>query len=519
LDARLIPGTTGAAYPVVSADGESVGYVEGFVLWRTAIDGGTPAVVSRALGGTGLIGASWGRDDTILCALPEGILRVPADGGAPELVIAAKQGESIGTPHLLPDGESVLFSVSTATGAQRWDEAQIVVQSLRTGERTVVMQGGSDARLVPTGHLVYAVGSDLFAVAFDLRRLEVRGRPVPVVRGVQRAVVLGLLGGDTANYGVADNVTLVYLRGAGTVSGGTRLASVMPGGERDVIDLPASQYAHPRLSPDSRWLAVERQDAAGVDIWLYETSGVTSLRRLTEGGSNRDPVWSSDGDYIAFQSSREGDAGIFWRRADGTGSVERLTRPEVEAVHIPEDWSPRDGRLAFTVMKGGQAELWFWAQADGSTERFGELESQGPLNAVFFPNGQWIAYTERRGNGARIYVDSVSSPGTRYQLGQDGNHHPLWTPDGTQLIYYFQNGAVEAVNVLTALTVGFARPTALAGFSPFNVSPSSSLNHDVATDGRFVSVVAESESTGSSVGSVVVVENWDQELKRLIPTH
>ena len=117
---------------------------------------------------------------------PEGILRVSATGGTPELVIPAQEGEAVYGPQLLPDGESVLFSVTTATGATRWDQAQIVVQSLRTGERTVVWQGGSDARYVPTGHLVYALGDALFAVAFDADRLAVSGGPVSVVEGVAR---------------------------------------------------------------------------------------------------------------------------------------------------------------------------------------------------------------------------------------------------------------------------------------------------------------------------------------------
>ena len=96
----------------------------------------------------------------------------------------------MGSPRLLPDGASVLFSLTTATGPTRWDQAQIVVHSLRTGARTVVMQGGSDAQYAPTGHLVYSVGNDLLAVAFDLDRLTVSSRPVPVVRGCSG---LGLL--------------------------------------------------------------------------------------------------------------------------------------------------------------------------------------------------------------------------------------------------------------------------------------------------------------------------------------
>ena len=336
LDARLIPSNDGelSFNPFFSPDGQSVAYGAADGLRRIAITGGAPVVISAAPEGGGTFGSSWGADNTIFAGNRRGIWRVSANGGTLELVIPATEGESMGTPRLLPDGESVLFSVTTATDATRWDQAQIVAQSLRTGERTVLVEGGSDARYVPTGHLVYALGSVLLAVAFDLDRLEVSGGPVPLVQGVQRSQVPAL-GSDTANYGVSDAGTLIYVPGSSSVAWAGRVAWVTPGGDQEVIDLPAGEYAHPRVSPDGRWLAVERQDNGGTDIWLYETSGATALRRLTEGGNNRYPVWSRDGEHVAFQSSREGDAGIFWQLTDGTGSVERLTAPEGEGCPRP----------------------------------------------------------------------------------------------------------------------------------------------------------------------------------------
>ena len=212
LEARLIPGTEkDLAGPFFSPDGQSVGYyaLEGSQLERISISGGTPIVIADA---TGIpFGASWGADGTILFAQPEGILRVSANGGTPELVIAAEEGEQVHGPQLLPDGDSVLFSVTTATGDTRWDEAQIVVQSLSTGARTVVVQGGSDARYLPTGHLIYALGTNLLGTTFDTENLSVSGGVVPLTQGVLRAVVPSS-NTASANYGVSDQGTLVYGR-------------------------------------------------------------------------------------------------------------------------------------------------------------------------------------------------------------------------------------------------------------------------------------------------------------------
>ena len=220
LNARVISGTGASNLnplnPVFSPDGQSIAYFVTGEVRRIATSGGAPVVIAKVQEGAqtgGISGASWGADNTILYSMSSGIWRVSADGGTPEVVIAAQKGGSMGSPSLLPDGESVLFSFTTATGATRWDQAQIVVQSLRTGTRKMVLQGGSAPRYVPTGHLVYAVGNDLFAVPFDAKRLIAGGPAVPVVQGVQRSAVAASYG-DTANYGVSDTGTLVYLQRA-----------------------------------------------------------------------------------------------------------------------------------------------------------------------------------------------------------------------------------------------------------------------------------------------------------------
>ena len=140
-------------------------------------------------------------------------MRVSANGGVPQLVVPAKEGEFVYGPQLLPGGDAVLFTATTVIGRNRWDAAQVVVQSLSSGERTVLLQG-SDARYVATGHLLYAQDDALFAVPFNPGRRALLGGPVSVVNSVVRA-------GDqarqtpAANYGISDNGTLVYLTGRG----------------------------------------------------------------------------------------------------------------------------------------------------------------------------------------------------------------------------------------------------------------------------------------------------------------
>ena len=137
---------------------------------------------------TNPFGASWGADNTIVFGQPEGVMRVSANGGTPELLVATEKGEQVHGPQMLPGGRWVLFSLTRGSGDTRWDVAEIVAQSLESGERKVLWRGGSDARYVPTGHLIYALDDALFALPFDLERLEVSGGPVPLLAGLQRAL-------------------------------------------------------------------------------------------------------------------------------------------------------------------------------------------------------------------------------------------------------------------------------------------------------------------------------------------
>ncbi len=188
LEARIIPGTEEAlTNPFFSPDGQWVGYWSGddAQLKKIAVSGGASVPLCEA---TNLFGASWGDDNTIVFGQPEGVMRVSENGGEPELLVATEQGEQVYGPQILPDGKSVLFTL-VAAPATSWDEAQIIVQSLDTGERKAVVEGGSDGRYVPTGHLVYALEDVLTAVPFDLASLAVTGGPVSIVEGVARAPV------------------------------------------------------------------------------------------------------------------------------------------------------------------------------------------------------------------------------------------------------------------------------------------------------------------------------------------
>ncbi len=181
LEAHPIPGTDEIpTNPFFSPDGQSVGYWSQTdeQLKRIAISGGAPLKICDVE--VNPYGVSWGEDGMIVWGEPGGVMRVSGNGGTAEVLVLNEEGEIHG-PQVLLDGKSVLFTRTTLTGGaarSRWDEAQIVVHSLDTGEQKELLAGGSDARYVPTGHLVYALEDGLFAVPVDLASLEVTGGQV-----------------------------------------------------------------------------------------------------------------------------------------------------------------------------------------------------------------------------------------------------------------------------------------------------------------------------------------------------
>ena len=148
-------------------------------------------------------------DDTIVFGQSNGISEVSANGGEPRVLVEGPNDGGYHGPQKLPGGNALLFTLNDA--AANWNDSTIVVDRLDTDERKTLIRGGSDARYLPTGHLVYAVESTLFAVPFDLRKLDVTGGPVPVVEGV-----MGPTNRGAAQLSFSDDGTLAFVSGVGS---------------------------------------------------------------------------------------------------------------------------------------------------------------------------------------------------------------------------------------------------------------------------------------------------------------
>ena len=282
-------------------------------------------------------GASWGTDDMILYGQPEGIMQVPGTGGTPELLIPTEDGERVHGPQMLPGGEWVLVTVRAAD-SEFWDEAEIVAQSVTTGERTVLVNGGRDGRYLPTGHLVYSTNNVLFAVPFDVDSREVTGGPVPLVEGVQEA----LGNGGAAQFSVSDSGSLVYRPGSSGSGGVVTLVWVDREGNDESLSAEPRTYSNPRVSPDGTRVAVDIADGDNTDVWIWDLERETPTQFTFNEGFDGFPLWTLDSARVVFQSQREG-GGLFWKSADGTGQIEQLL--ENPNGPRPYGWSADGGLI------------------------------------------------------------------------------------------------------------------------------------------------------------------------------
>jgi Tol biopolymer transport system component len=518
LEMQAVPGTDtlGDVFaPAFSPDGRALAFWSGDgTIKRVPIEGGAVVTLCPADNPYGL---SWGESGIVFAQGEKGVvMRVSANGGTPEVIARASPGEIVSGPEVLPGGRFVLFSVTADASVERWDKARIVVRALDTGQDRTVINGGSDARYLPTGHLVYTTGSVLFAARFDATTAQLEGAALPVLSGVRRA----LPGIGTAHYALSNAGTLVYVPGAAAASTIVDLGLFDRAGNVTRLKLPAGAYSQPRVSPDGRHLAFSVADGQEDFVGLYELSGLKAMRRLTLRGNNRFPVWASNGTRVAYQSDSDGDVSVYWQPADGSGTPERLTRAGAGESHAPESWSPASNTLLFSARKDGAETLWALSLADRKATPVADVRSTVPVNAVFSPNGRWIAYQSDQSGRITVYVQPVPPTGAAYQLvprGIDVPHEPMWSPDSKELFYNPRAGSFEVVAVTTEPHFEFGIPIALP--RPFRLTPPQGRrSYDVTPDGRLVAVILpESGDESAGAPQLALVLNWHEELKEKVP--
>jgi serine/threonine-protein kinase len=443
---------------------------------------------------------------------------VPAAGGAPAPLTTLDEGQVTQRfPQMLPGGRAVLFMQHSSTGG--YEEAHLVVQELPAGPRKVIVRGGYFGRYVASGHVLYVHEGTMFAVPFDVRRLEVSGEATPVLEGLMSGP------GGGAQMAVSASGTLVYRPGASTVSQPS-LQWLRRDGKVSVLSATAD-WSAPAFAPDGRRLAFDINDGKQISVWVYDWQRDTMSRLSTVGTCVR-PVWTPDGHRIVSACLSPGVQGAWaltLQNADGTGEAVRLFESKVPV--IPSSWHPDGKSLAYMEgpstggtgwdawivrIEGDEASGWK-AGTPAVFLKTASLEQE----PMFSPDGKWLAYVSDETGRPEVYVRAFPGPGGKWPISTGGGHQPTWSRTRNELIFTTLAPGYQFMAVPYSAPGGvFAadkpRAWAAARFR-LRVRPTPSRYYDVHPDGdRLAFAMRDNESTGPD--HVVFVLNFVDELQR-----
>jgi Tol biopolymer transport system component len=512
--ATELAGTEGAFAPFFSPDGRWVAFFAETKLKKLSVEGGAPVVLCDAARGSG---GSWGEDGNIIASLsfPGALSRVSSTGGTPTPVTELAQGEvNQAWPQILPGGKAVLFTsnVPGDLNLTGFNEAStsIEVISLKDRRPKTLLKGIFGRYLATSdggGHLVYINNGTLFAVAFDLNALDVRGTPVPLLEQVAYNPQ-----SLSAQFDFSQTGKLLYRSGGTARSGEVTVQWLDSEGKTQPLLAKPDSYLRPSLSPDGARLAI-----ASSDVWVYDWQRDTMMR-LTFGARAIGPIWSPDGRYILFQ----GPGGMFGTRSDGSGKSQSLTQSK--NAQVPWSITADGKRLAFHEV--GQTSISIWTvdlENDGTGPRVGkpELFSQTRFDEMypsFSPDGRWLAYASNESGTAQVYVRAFPGKEGKWQISNNGGVLPEWAHNGRELFFRTLDNQIMTAGytvrgdsfVADKPRVWSEKRIANLGLLP---------NYGLTPDGkRIVALLpAESPQGQQAQNHVIFLENFFDELRRKVP--
>jgi eukaryotic-like serine/threonine-protein kinase len=493
-----------------SPDSRFIAYGDNKQLKKIDITGGPPQNLTEV---APAIGGSWNSDGTILVGSTRGILKLSANGGTPTTVTKpASPQEAHGHPVFLPDGRHFLYVRGLPPGKRTINvgdlnaapDAQNQTPILTNDYGVSVTTSTSGAPLV-----LFLRDGTLLGQEFEMNALTLTGSPVTVMEQVA-----GVQGAALGHFSVSKTGTLVFR----SISGNNRQLTWYTR-QGDIAGRPAEPgpYGTMKVSPDGSKAAVVQNDPrqpGNSDIWIIDLTTGASTRFTFDSGSDSQPVWSPDGRFLAWQSFRNNQMGIYRKAADGSGADELLTSGN--GITNLTDWT-HNGYLIYTI--GGDVQaLPANPDAEGKRTPTPVIQSSAQERGAYVsPDNRWIAYMSSETGRDEIYVQPFSVGGAKvsgkWMVSRGTRGMARWRADSKELMFVNGDGAVVAVDVAagSAFQAGaprklFQMPLELLS----NANPGTLA--DATRDAQRVLLVMPVQE--NSQRELAVVLNWQDRLKR-----
>jgi serine/threonine-protein kinase len=496
-------GDVNAREPFFSHDGRWVGFRSDGTVKRMSVDGGLAQPIVELPAHMGKLGTSWHSDGSLFIGGGRtGLLRVSPSGGTFETLITPSEGRSIWYPQLLPGGRTVLYTESP----ERPDAGELRLFDLHT-RTSKVLRRGAAGRYLSSGHLVFVANQTLWALRFDMDRLETRGTAVPMLTGIRVDPE-----GGAVNVVIGDGGTLAYVP---SIPLHRTLVWVDRRNVETPLEAPPQAYSNPRVSPDGTRILVTMRDG-GQDVFVWDITRRV-LRQLTNDEvANNVATWVGN-DRVAFSAQIGASVQIFLKNADGSNQARQLTDNPNGVYPFS---ASRDERLLFVTQypqQGGPANLAVIPVETPDRRRVMNISGNNP---AILPAGRWLAYHANGPGGVDVYVLPFPEvdPGG-FQLTHGGGRWPSWSDDGTELYYATTpttgEMSIHAVPVKAGPPSGWGQPRRLIT-GRYSQVGGGDRPYDVHGD-RFL-VMKEHAATGSAPRQeIIVVLNFLDELRRRVP--
>ena len=495
MTAQPLSGTTDPHDPVWSPDGQSIAFFADGKLKKVAASGGSVQTLCDAPDGRG---ASWG-DSGIIVFAPNilgALSKVPAMGGKPTPVTsldAGRQEDSHRQPFFLPDGRHFLF---IARSAKR-ENTRVDIGSLDTDERIHVLNIESKAVYTPPGYLLFlnqGTEGSLMALPFDAKRLRASGDPIPVDAQMPF---------DVSTFSASSTGVLAF-----TSVPPHRLMWFDRSGKPLPIASSADRISNIALSADGKRVAARRFFQGNYDIWVIDLARGTTSRATSNPAPDGAPVWSPDGERIAFSSERGRAGNIYVTEASGTGGEEAVLSSD--QPNDPTDWSP-DGRFLLFTRQDPVTAKDLWAlPLFGDRRAFPVMQTQFiEEQAHLSPDGQWMAYVSNESGRWEVYLQGFPRSSGKWQVSTAGGSQPRWRRDGREIYFVDPKSTLYAVGVNLGAKVLIAQPQNLFPISLGDYAMGGRYAVTAAGD-RFLVNIDDSAETRA----INVVLNWPAALKK-----
>ena len=517
-NSELIPGTEGGGWPFFSPDGKWLGFVAEGELRKMLLSGNQPTKIADVP--DNFFGVTWSKDNVIVIGTStEGLYKVSALGGQPEVLTTPEDNRSHRLPEFFPDGKSILFMnwPGSQNTSRYYETSKISIVSLESPSQVEnIIEGGLSPKYIGSndntfGYILFGQVNGILAAPFDPKSNLILGTAVPVLNKVN------VNNSGLVNFHVSSTGLISFLPDRRIGQNTRNVGFVDFNGKFTLISKKNALYGLPRISPNGQYLAVSVGGGLG-DIWTFDLeSDQDMFNQLTFKENTQWAFFSHDGKNITFRNNSK--SSISQVSSDGSGKLIELFKLKNE--EISSSWSPNGKYLAYySINRQTNRDIGYWNTESKTHTKFTKLPGNEGASMIS-RNGKWIVYVSDETGTLEIYVESFPNGGSKRKISENGGSEPVWSWDEKKLFYkssgYFMVMDVNFKNGFEYTNPRELFPYRSEGITLYHNSFSAAF-YDIHPDGDKFVVTTSSEIVDNVVNNQInIITNFLEELKHLVP--